>query len=178
MKREIAATRYAEAVFGIAREQRTIDRWQSDLQTVGAVFSNPEVLGLLENATVPAAAKEDVLQRTLAGVSPLALNFARLLVRRRRYSLAPQVADDFRALADEYLGIAHAEVTTVVDVDDNEKRLIAERLSQITGKKVDVQIRIDPSILGGMIARVGDTLIDGSTRTRLQALRRRLEVAR
>jgi F-type H+-transporting ATPase subunit delta len=178
MKREIAATRYAEAVFGIAREQRTIDRWQSDLQTVGAVFSNPEVLGLLENATVPAAAKEDVLQRTLAGVSPLALNFARLLVQRRRYSLAPQVADDFRALADEYLGIAHAEVTTVVDVDDNEKRLIAERLSQITGKKVDVQIRIDPSILGGMIARVGDTLIDGSTRTRLQALRRRLEVAR
>ncbi len=178
MKREIAATRYAEAVFGIAREQRTIDRWQSDLQTVGAVFSNPEVLGLLENATVPAAAKEDVLQRTLAGVSPLALNFARLLVQRRRYALAPQVADDFRALADEYLGIAHAEVTTVVDVDDNEKRLIAERLSQITGKKVDVQIRIDPSILGGMIARVGDTLIDGSTRTRLQALRRRLEVAR
>ncbi len=178
MKREIAATRYAEAVFGIARDQQTLDQWRADLQTIGAVFSDPEVLGLLENATVPVAAKEDVLRRTLVGISPLALNYARLLVERRRFTLAPQIADDFRALADDYLGLAHAEVTTVVDVDDNEKRLIAERLSQITGKKVDVQIRVDPAILGGMIARVGDTLIDGSTRTRLQALRRRLEVAR
>jgi F-type H+-transporting ATPase subunit delta len=178
MKREIAARRYAEAIFQIARSTQTIDQWRSDLQSVAGVFGDPEVLGLLENATVPPPAKEDVLNRTLAGISPLAMNYARLLVQRRRVALAPQIADDFRALADDYIGVAHAEVTTVVDLDDNEKRLIAEQLSRITGKNVDVQVHTDPSILGGMIARVGDTLIDGSTRTRLQALRQRLEAAR
>jgi F-type H+-transporting ATPase subunit delta len=178
MRREIAARRYAEAVFQIARDQGTLDQWRADLQTIAGVFADPEVLGLLENANVPHEAKEDVLDRTLQEVSPLALNFARLLVQRRRVALAPQVADVFRELADAYLGIAHAEVTTAVDVDGNERRLIAQRLSQLTGKHVDVHTHSDPAILGGMVARIGDRLIDGSTRTRLQMLRRRLETAR
>lgn len=178
MKREIAARRYAEAVFQIARDSGSLDAWRLDLQTVAAVFADSEVLGLLENAAVPEAAKGEVLKRTLQGVSPLAMNYAQLLVQRRRVALAPQVADYFRTLADAYQGIAHAEVTTAVDVDDNERRLIAERLSQLTGKRVDVQTHTDPNILGGMVARIGDRLIDGSARTRLQLLRRRLESAR
>jgi len=178
MRREIAARRYAEAVFQIARDQGTIDQWRAEVQTVGSVFADPEVLGLLENANVPHQAREDVLNHTLEGISPLALNFARLLVQRRRVALAPQVAEVFRELADAYVGVAHAEVTTAVDVDDSERRLIAERLSQLTGKHVDVQTCTDPTILGGMVARIGDRLIDGSVRTRLQMLRRRLETAR
>jgi F-type H+-transporting ATPase subunit delta len=178
MKREIAAKRYAEAVFEIAREQRTIDQWRADLQTVAAVFGDPQVLGLLENAKVPWSAKEDVLNRTLSGISPLAVNYARLLAQRGRAALAPQVVEYFRELADDYLGIAHAEVTTVVPIDENEKRVIAERLSRMTGKRVEVETRIDPSIIGGVVARVGDRLIDGSTRSRLLALRARLEAAR
>jgi F-type H+-transporting ATPase subunit delta len=178
MRREIAAKRYAEAVFQIAQQQQTLDAWRLDLQTIGAVLADPEVLGLLESARVPAAAKDDVLARTLAGVSPLALNYARLLVQRRRVGLAPQVTEYFRELADQYLGVAHAEVTTAVEVGDGDRRQIAAQLSRLTGKRVDVQLRVDPQIMGGIVARVGDTLIDGSTRTRLLALRNRLEVAR
>src|SRR5205807_7039422 len=107
-----------------------------------------------------------------------ALNFARLLVQRRRVALAPQVVEDFNQMADDYLGLAHAEVTTAVPVSQQEQQLIAEQLSRLTGKRVDVRIRTDPSIIGGMVARVGDRLIDGSTRSRLLALRSRLEAAR
>ena len=178
MKRDIAARRYAEAVFQIARDQQSLSQWRVDLQTVAAVFSDPEVLGLLENAAVPAAAKEDVLRRTLAGVSAVAMNYARLLIQRRRVALAPLVVEHFRELADAYLGVAHAEVTTAVDIDENEKQLIAQQLSRMTGKAVTVETRTDPSIIGGLVARIGDRLIDGSTRTRLLALRQRLEVAR
>jgi F-type H+-transporting ATPase subunit delta len=178
MRRDIAAKRYAEAVFQIARQQQTLDAWSADLQTIGAVFADPEVLGLLESASVPAAAKAEVLTHTLAGVSPLALNYARLLVQRRRANLAAQVTEYYRELADAFRGIAHAEVTTAVDIDAAERQQIAVQLTRLTGKQVDVEVRTDPQILGGIIARVGDTLIDGSTRTRLQALKHRLEVAR
>ncbi|HZQ35519.1 MAG TPA: ATP synthase F1 subunit delta [Dehalococcoidia bacterium] len=178
IRREIAAKRYAEAVFQIARDQGTIDAWLRDLQTIGAVFAEPEVLGLLESAKVPPQAREDVLRRTLAGVSPLALNFARLLVQRRRVALAPQVTDFFRELADAYRGVAHAEVVTAVEIGDAERQLIAQRLGQLTGKQVQIETRVDPSIIGGVVARVGDRLIDGSARTRLLALRHRLEAAR
>ncbi len=178
IRREIAAKRYAEAVFQIARDQGTIDAWLRDLQTIAAVFSEPEVLGLLESAKVPQSTREDVLSRTLAGISPLALNFARLLVQRRRVALAPHVTDFFRELADAYRGIAHAEVVTAVEVGDAERQLIAQRLSKITGKQVQIETRVDPSIIGGVVARVGDRLIDGSARTRLLALRHRLEAAR
>lgn len=178
MKREIAAKRYAEAVFQIARDEQRFDAWRADLQTVGAVFAEPEVLGLLESAKVPAPAKDELLTRALAGVSPAALNFARLLVQRRRVALAPQVAEYFRELADEYRGLAHADVVTAVPIGEDEQRLIAAQLSRMTGKQVDVIARTDPSIIGGIVARVGDRLIDGSTRTRLQALKQRLEVAR
>jgi len=178
MKREIAAKRYAEAVFQIARDEQRFDAWRTDLQTIGALFSEPELLGLLESAKVPAPAKEDLLSRSLAGVSPAALNFARLLVQRRRVALAPQVVEFFRELADEYRGVAHADVVTAVPIGEDEQRLIAAQLSSMTGKQVDVLARTDPRIIGGIVARVGDRLIDGSTRTRLRALKQRLETAR
>src|ERR1700722_11788730 len=92
MKREIAAKRYAEAVFQIARDTQSLDRWRADLQSIAAVFGDPEVLGMLESGKVPQSAKDDMLIRTLAGVSAEALNYARLLVQRRRSALAPQVA--------------------------------------------------------------------------------------
>src|SRR5437764_15254678 len=105
MRREIAGKRYAEAAFQVAREQGTIARWRTDLQAIAGVFAEPEVLGLLESPKVPESAKEGVLSRTLTGSSPQAMNLARLLIQRRRVALAPQVAEDFGAMADDYLGI-------------------------------------------------------------------------
>jgi F-type H+-transporting ATPase subunit delta len=176
--REIAAKRYAEAVFSLAREKGDLDRWAADLETIAGTFADPELFALLENSRVPEATKEGMLQRTLGAISPLALNFAKLLVQRRRVSLAPDVAAFFREMLDAERGIVHAEVTTAVPVDAAEQSFIQQRLAAMLHKDVRIEMRVDSSIIGGVVARVGDRLIDGSTRTRLIALRHRLETAR
>jgi F-type H+-transporting ATPase subunit delta len=176
--REIAAKRYAEAVFSLAREKGDLDRWALDLETIAGTFADPQLFALLENSRVPEATKNEMLTRSLGAIAPLALNFAKLLVQKQRAGLAADVADYFRQMVDEDRGIVHAEVTTAIAVSDDEQRLIRQRLSAMTNKDVRVQMRIDPAIIGGVVARIGDRLIDGSTRTRLIALRHRLESAR
>jgi F0F1-type ATP synthase delta subunit len=88
--------------------------------------------------------------------------------------LAAQIAEEFRVLLDEQRGIAWAEVLTAIPLDEEQKRRVAARLGEVTGKQVNVDAAVDPSILGGLIARIGDTLIDGSTRSRLLALKKEL----
>ena len=176
--REIAAKRYAEAVFSLAREKGDLDRWALDLDTIAGTFADPQLFALLENSRVPEATKDGMLTRSLGAVSPLALNFAKLLVQKQRVMLAADVATFYRQMVDEERGIVHAEVTTAVAVTPDEQQFIQQRLNAITHKDVRVEMRVDPAIIGGVVARIGDRLIDGSTRTRLVALRHRLESAR
>ena len=178
MIREIAARRYAEAAFEIAREAGTEDRWSEGLALVAAVFSNPEMTAVMQEARISTANKLAAAEQTLAGVDPLVLNLARLLVNRGRTALAAQVAEAFQELLDAQRGIAHAEVTTAVPLSEGEAKAVAAKLGEITGKEVVVETRVDEGIIGGLVARIGDKLIDGSTRSRLAALKRRLEETR
>jgi F-type H+-transporting ATPase subunit delta len=176
--REIAARRYAEAAFEIARESGTEDRWSEGLSLVAAAFSNPEMAAVMQEARISTADKISIAEKTLAGVDPLTLNLVRLLVQRGRTALTPQIAEAFQELADAQRGIAHALVTTAVPLSEGEARAVAEKLGEITGKQVVVETRVDEAIIGGLVARLGDKLIDGSTRSRLAALKRRLQEAR
>ncbi len=174
MKREAAARRYAQAAFTIALEQDHLEGWAEDLRYIEALAAQPEVLGLLESSRVRPEQKERLLQAGLAGVGPLALNLARILVNKGRLALAAQIREEFDRLVDEHRGIAHARVVTAVSLSDDEKLAVERRLSQITGKQVVVEAEVDPSVIGGLVARIGDRLIDGSTRTQLLDLRRKL----
>jgi F-type H+-transporting ATPase subunit delta len=89
-------------------------------------------------------------------------------------ALAGQIREEFERLVDEHQGVAHAQVVTAVPLSERDKREVEERLSQMIGKKLVVEAEVDPTIMGGLVARIGDRLIDGSTRTRLTDLRRRL----
>jgi F-type H+-transporting ATPase subunit delta len=176
--REIAARRYAEAAFQIAREQGTEERWSEGLSLMAGIFSDPEVAEVMQEARVSTADKMGLAERTLEGVDPLVLNLARLLVHRSRTALAPQIAEALQELVDAERGIAHAVVTTAVPVSEAEARAVAEKLSEISGRQVVVETQVDEGIIGGLIARIGDRLIDGSTRSQLLALKRRLREAR
>ncbi len=178
MIREIAARRYAEAAFQIAREQGTEERWSEGLSLTAAIFSDPEVAAVMQEARVSTADKMRLTERALEGVDPLVLNLARLLVHRGRTALAPQIAEALQELVDAERGIAHAVVTTAVPVSEAEARAVAEKLSEISGRQVVVETQVDEGIIGGLIARIGDRLIDGSTRSQLVALKRRLAEAR
>ncbi len=178
MIREIAARRYGEAAFQIARDGGTEERWSEGLSLMAAVFSDSEIVALMQEARISTADKMGLAEKALAGVDPLVLNLARLLVHRGRTALAPQIAEAFQELVDAERGIAHALVTTAVPLSDDETKAVAEKLSEINDRQVVVETQVDERIIGGLVARIGDKLIDGSTRSRLLALKRRLREAR
>jgi F-type H+-transporting ATPase subunit delta len=174
MRIEVAAKRYAQAAFDIARERDELDRWVEQLRAIADLAAQPGVVEVLASSRVPFEAKERLLRSGLADVTPLALNLARLLVQKGRIALAEQVRDEYQRLLDEHRGMVQALVLTAVPLSEDEERAVAQRLGELTGKEIVLERQVDPEILGGLVARVGDRLIDGSTRTRLLALRRQL----
>ena len=170
-----SARRYAEAVFELAADSDAIEQWSSDLRSLADFTAETDVARMLQSARAPKEQKERLLRAGLEGqVSAQAMNLARLLNDRNKIGLAAGIQRRFQELADERAGIAHATVTTAVALSDDERRQIEGRLSSMTGKRVDVTPVVDESIIGGIVARIGDQLIDGSTRTKLVALKRRL----
>ncbi len=174
MLRDPAARRYAQAAFELARERDDLDAWEHDLRSLAAALASGEALAFVGSRQVTPAAKEEFLRRAAGETAPLAWNLVRLLSAKGRLAFLPQVAEHFQELLDEHRGIAHAQVVAAVPLGDDERQALSRRLSEITGKQVDVAVYEEPEILGGIIARIGDQLIDGSTKTKLIALKRRL----
>ena len=170
----IRALRFAEAAFAVALEANQLDAWLEALDQASSVYDNHAAALFLTSPVVPAEKKRSVLAELLPGISPEVGRFLAILARRDRLDLVPEIAQVFRRLLNEHRGIAVAQVTTAVPIDERQQSLIASRLGQRVGKSVTVETRVDPSILGGVIAQIGDNVIDGSVRGRLERLRRAL----
>jgi len=171
------ARRYAEAVFEIARAHDSFERWMGELEAIAALQQDREIAEFLASPAVSLSTKEQLLARELSGMSAEGLNLVRLLLRKGRFALAPQIAGHFRRLYDEYRGVAMADVTSAVPLGSDLLDAVAQRLSAMVGRQVVVEAHVDPSILGGIVARIGDQLIDASVKGRLEALKRRLAPA-
>jgi F-type H+-transporting ATPase subunit delta len=174
MAKGISGRRHAQAVFRIALETGQLEKWQSDLQVMARVLQDTDVVSFLENPRVGQAGKTELLQSALRGVAPTALNLARLLVARNRLRMIPSLVAEYRRLVHAHKGVVEANVVTAVPIGDAEEARIGRDLAAITGKTVMLGVEVDPQIMGGLVVRVGDKLIDGSVRTRLQELRRSL----
>jgi F-type H+-transporting ATPase subunit delta len=172
-----AARRYAQAAFGIATDSGSISKWRAELDDVASVLTDSGIAPVLADTQKPLDERLALVERAL-DVSPLAMNFAKLLVSKGRSTDARAIADAFARMADEHDGIAHAEVTTAVPLAPEQLSAIATRLSTTFGKDVRAEGVVDPAILGGIVVRVGDKLVDGSIRTRLKRLRLELEGSR
>ena len=173
MLRDPAAKRYAKAAFELARERDELEVWERDLGALANALASPEALAFVASR-VKAEAKEAFLRAAAEEPAPLVWNLVRLLLAKGRLALLPQIAEQFQALLDEHRGIAHAQVLTAVAMSDDERQALGRRLSEMTGKEVLLEVQEEPEILGGLIVRIGDRLIDGSTRSKLVALKRRL----
>lgn len=175
MLRGTAARRYAEGVFAIAKDDNTFDRWLEDLSTIASLFTNRDMARLLADPKPSMSDKEAVVEKLLAGkVDKLALNTALLLIRREHAEAMPSVQREFQNMVNAYRNIAVARVTTAIELDDQQRQLVKDRLEVLTSKHIDLQTTVDPGILGGFIARVGDVLIDASIATRRSVLRQDL----
>ncbi|GAH17410.1 unnamed protein product [marine sediment metagenome] len=174
MARRFYARRYSQAVFNIALERKELDKWQSDLRKIASLGEDAAFIALLENPKVRFEDKAKLLSERLGDINPLALNLVYLLVTRGGLSMAGDIADEYQRLLDGYRGIEQAEVITAVPLDDKDKKRLEERLEAVVGKKVVLKPRVDSSLIGGIIARIGGKLLDGSTHSKLMALRNEL----
>jgi len=172
MAKGISGKRHAQAVFQIALEEKRVDGWMGDLEKIAVVLGDAEIAAVLSSPRVSPEKKKDLLDRGLKGISPMAMNLAQLLVARDRLQLVQSLAVEYRRLMNTYGGLELAEVTTAVPISDQEGEKVGKGLTALSGKKVTLELNVDPDILGGFIARLGDKLIDASARTRLQELRK------
>ena len=174
MVKRTYARRYAQAVFQIAMEKGELDSWQSDLRKIASLGEGATFIAFLESPKFRFGDKARLLSERLGDVNPLALNLVYLLVARGGLSVVGDIADGFERLLDSYRGIEPAEITTAIPLDDKDKLMLGEHLGVIVGKKIVLKSKVDSSLIGGIVARIGGKLLDGSTSSKLAALKREL----
>lgn len=168
--------RYAEAAFALASEKKALDRWRTDLRVVAGVFSDPKLLAFLDDPNRSAAEKHQAIDTALTvTVDPGVRHLLYMLSDRGRISHLQRVVAEFVEMANRAQGVVIANVTTAVPLDEKGQQTVEERLKRIAGaKRVEVRNQVDPRILGGIIAQIGDELYDGSVRSRLAQLAERI----
>ena len=166
------ARRYAQAAFELAIENHNLDRWESDLAKVVEVLRDQDFMDFLDAPQVPETAKLEGIGKLLADVEVMVRNTVNLMSINDDAAKFPEMHRIFGEMTDEHRGVARAEVITAVALDDTRRRKIADGLAKLTGRaEVKITERVDEQIIGGVVAKIGDRLIDGSTRTLLQAMR-------
>lgn len=170
-----AARRYADAAFEVGLRDGTVDAWRAELEAAARVLGEERVMRGLTNPAIPLATREAVVGDAIGSrVSRSVLNLVHLLLRRGRIELLPRIAAEFKRLDDDRLGITPATAISAAPLGPDEIRALTSRLEQLTGGRVELDSQVDPSVIGGLVVRVGDRLIDGSVRGRLERLRSRL----
>ncbi|MFL5577333.1 MAG: F0F1 ATP synthase subunit delta [Gemmatimonadaceae bacterium] len=179
MREPTIARNYAEALFELARKGGDLSGWGAMISDVAdAVERDLRLRRFLESPRVSADQKNEILARAFQDRMPrLLVRYLQALVHNRRQMLIPQIAAEYRALVDAAEGRVHAQVTVARDPSDAEREEIARDLGRVLGKKVVPHVTVNPAILGGVVVRVGDTVMDGSVRRRLTLLRNRLASA-
>jgi len=167
---------YAEALLSLARKHGDVEQWGELLYSIaGAMREDQTLRTFLETPKLAAAHKIDILEKALGRrVPPLFLRYVETVIQKRRQMLIPEIAIEYQALIDESENRLHANVTVAREPTEPEKDALARQLSRLFGKRVVPHITQNPAILGGLIVRVGDTVMDGSVRKRLSVLRQRM----
>ena len=170
-----SARRYAVALFSIAQERGTIDAWADELSRLRDLAMSRDGKRLLESPDFTLVQKVAAVEATAGPLSKETAALIRILLKRKRVLLIPALADAFNEQARIQRGIELATVTTAIPLEEPERQLITQWLSSRLGHTVEIEEHVDPEIIGGVVARVGDQLIDASVRGRLETLRRRLK---
>jgi F-type H+-transporting ATPase subunit delta len=173
-RRDTAARRYAEAALEIGRSDGTLDAWERDLQRLNTALGDEQLRALAEHPAVPYAEKERVIRRVVGDVSPEALSLVLLMIRRGRPRAIPRMVEHFATLLRRERGVSLAEVRTALELDDQQRTAVLDRLHELTGDEIEINEVVDESLIGGITVRIGDRLYDASVRSRLERLRARL----
>ncbi len=175
------AGRYATALFELARETNSIDAVKADLERFDAMVGESADLNRLVRSPVFSAAEQlqalsAVLDR--AGIGGLAAKFLKLVTMNRRLFAARDMVRGYRELVALHKGEATAEITVAEQLKDDHVAALKSALKAVSGKDVDLNIKIDPALIGGLVVKLGSRMVDTSLRTKLNAIRHAMKEAR
>jgi F-type H+-transporting ATPase subunit delta len=167
------AQRYAQALMDLGEDRNSLDQIAEDMRTIEETISNSHELRIfLESPVIRPAQRLNVLRELFAKrLHPEVMLFVELIVKKDRSGLLGMTALEFQKLLDKKRNVVSAQVRSAIPLDKSEEQIIHAKLESMTGKNVIASFSIDPSIKGGFVARIGDTLIDASLQHQLEVLR-------
>ncbi len=169
---------YARALFDAALDEDRLEPVREQLdQIVAAEREVPELRALLRNPQLDPRARAGALEDLLSGGEKLLRNFLLVLVDKGRTGQLEEIAREFQRLVAEHEGVVHAELTTAVELSDQEAGDLLKRIEDSTGRKVEATRKVDPDLIGGIVLQIGSHRLDASVRGRLNRLRRELATA-
>lgn len=176
MKEKTVAIGYVQALFEIAKAQNAFPQTTQDLEKVVELLrENEELRKVLLHPAIPRERKAQLVDSLLAPhLSPLVRNFLRLIIDKRREKILEFIMYEYKSIADLLGGAARATIQAAIPLSESQLSRIREVLERLSGKEVEIRTEINPKILGGVIIRIGNKIIDGSITSRLKNLRRRL----
>jgi F-type H+-transporting ATPase subunit delta len=173
-----AAARYARALLEVVLHERgNPEQVEQELASIaGLIATHPELQRVLTNPAIPVAGKRGVMHELTKRVtlSPPLAKLLVLLADRDRLGLLPDLLDVYRERLMDYLQVVRAEVTTAVPLSQDRAAQLEKRLSELTGRRVTMTAKVDPSLIGGIVTRIGSTVYDGSVATHLETMKQRL----
>jgi F-type H+-transporting ATPase subunit delta len=175
------AGRYATALFELAREANAIDAVKADLERFDAlVAESPDLARLVRSPVFSAAEQLHALSAVLerAGIGGLSARFLKLVTTNRRLFAARDMARGFRELVAQYKGETTAEITVAETLKDDHVAALRSALKAVSGKDVDLNIKVDPAIIGGLVVKLGSRMVDSSLRTKLNSIKHAMKEAR
>jgi len=175
------AGRYATALFELARDANAIDAVQADLSRFDAlVAESPDLARLVRSPVFSADEQQNALSAVLAraGIVGLAAQFLKLVAKNRRLFAVSDMIRAFRNLVAQHKGEITAEVTVAEEIKDDHIAALRNALKAVSGKEVDLKIKVDPAIIGGLVAKLGSRMVDSSLRTKLNSIKNAMKEAR
>jgi F-type H+-transporting ATPase subunit delta len=176
MRSTTIARNYAEALLELAKRAKDLRGWGTLLQGIAEAMQREETLRVfLETPKVSGAMKREVLRKALQDRAPSKfVRFVESVVSHRRQMLIPEIAQEYMHLVDQVEDRMHANVTVAREADEKTRKLIADRLGKVFNKTVIPHLTVDSRIIGGLVVRVGDTIMDGSVRRKLSVLKHKM----
>jgi F-type H+-transporting ATPase subunit delta len=181
MTSRTAATRYARALFDVAAKEGDVQQAGRDLGGFAALVAGNEMLArTLTNPAIPVQNKRAVVEQLLqraGSVSPIVAKLLLMLAERDRLSLLPDLVSAYETRLMENARVVRAQLTTAMELPADRLAALQQGLASATGRDVQLETRVDPSIIGGAVARIGSTVYDGSVITQLHKVKERLTAA-
>jgi len=170
---KLVSNTYAQALFEVALELDNLDQIREELGFVSETFkSHPEFYEVFRTPKINKEERKDIIIKVFGEqVSTEVMNFLKILIDKRRGTAIGGIYSEFVDMVDDHKGVVKAVVESAVELTDDEQKTLTEKLAKVTGKEIRLSALVNPEIIGGLVVKIGDKVIDGSVKNRLDIMK-------